>query len=99
MMMSPRMSEKTKEEAPVPLRATPRARRYGRSAWLCGGLLVAFAHSGQTKLKEKTVIENLSAVCQSRLEQLVLIALSDGPGCLAQATKDAAIVFMVQIKI
>ena len=41
-MVKPRMSEKTKEEVLVPLRATLRARRCGRSAWVCGGLFEAF---------------------------------------------------------
>jgi hypothetical protein len=42
-MVNPRMSEKTREEVLVPLRATLHARQYGRSAWLGGGLFVAFA--------------------------------------------------------
>jgi hypothetical protein len=45
-MVKPRMSQKTREEVLVPLGVTLHARQYGRSAWLGGGLFVAFTRSG-----------------------------------------------------
>lgn len=55
-MVNPRRSEKTREEEVlVPLRETLlHARQYGRSAWLGGGLFVAFAPQriGQVERKD-----------------------------------------------
>ena len=78
----------------MPLRATLHARRYGRSAWPvvdCSWPLLSLCSQRIDQGERRSVIGNQSAVCQSRFEQLVLIALSDGPGRLAQATKDLVV--------
>jgi hypothetical protein len=85
-MVNPRMSEKTREEVLVPLRAALRARRWGRLAWLGDGLFVAYAATGSPNLNERAVVENCRPSL-SRLEQLVLIAVSRTRS-LGSATKD-----------